>query len=88
MNNKQNLKKLSSLTGGQSLIRCLYNEGIRVIFGLPDVQMYHTIIPILDYPDMKFITTRHEQATTYMADGYARAGGKIEVPIGETPPPF
>ena len=79
MSNKQNLKKFSSLTGGQSLIRSLYNEGIRVIFGLPGVQMYHTIIPILDYPDMKFITTRHEQATTYMADGYARAGGKIGV---------
>ena len=63
-----------SMTGGQSLIHCLYKEGVRVIFGLPGVQMYHAIIPILDYPDMKFINTRHEQATTYMADGYARAG--------------
>ncbi len=79
MNNKKKLKKFRNLTGGQSLIRCLYKEGIRVIFGLPGVQMYHAIIPILDFPDMKFITTRHEQATTYMADGYARAGGKIGV---------
>ena len=39
------------MTGGQSLIRCLYKEGIRVIFGLPGVQMYHAIIPILDFPD-------------------------------------
>ena len=50
-----------------------------MIFGLPGVQMYHAVIPILDYPDMKFITTRHEQATTYMADGYARASGKVGV---------
>ena len=67
------------ISGGQSLINCLYNEGVRVIFGLPGVQIYHAVVPILDYPDMKFITTRHEQATTYMADGYARAGGNIGV---------
>ena len=69
----------SNITGGHSLINCLYEEGVRVIFGLPGVQMYNAIIPILDYPKMKFITTRHEQATTYMADGYARAVGKIGV---------
>ena len=28
---------------------------------------------------MQFITTRHEQATTYMADGYAKASGKVGV---------
>ncbi len=59
------------ITGGESLINCLYNEGVRVIFGLPGVQMYHAVVPILDYPDIKFITTRHEQATTYMEDVYA-----------------
>lgn len=67
------------ITGGESLINCLYNEGVRVIFGLPGVQMYHAVVPILDYPDIKFITTRHEQATTYMADGYARASGNVGV---------
>jgi acetolactate synthase-1/2/3 large subunit len=39
--------------------------------------MYHAVTPILDFPDMRFVTTRHEQATTYMADGYARASGKV-----------
>src|SRR5439155_4249502 len=28
-----------------------------------------------DEKDIRFIATRHEQATSYMADGYARAGG-------------
>ena len=77
MKNKKNRPK--SMSGGQALIHCLYNEGVRVIFGLAGVQMYHAIIPILKYPNMKFITTRHEQATTYMADGYARAGRRIGV---------
>jgi len=69
------------MTGGQALINSIYNEGVRVVFGLPGVQTYHAVIPILDYPDMQFITTRHEQATTYMADGYARASGKIGVSL-------
>ena len=74
---KKYLKK--NITGGESLIRCLYKEGVRVIFGLPGIQLYHALAPILKYPNLKFITTRHEQATTYMADGYARAAGKIGV---------
>ena len=73
----KSLKK--NITGGQSLIRCLYKEGVRVIFGLPGIQLYHALAPILSYSNFKFITTRHEQATTYMADGYARASGKVGV---------
>ena len=69
----------TEMTGGQALINSLYEEGVKVIFGLPGVQMYHAVIPVLDYPDMKFITTRHEQATTYMADGYSRASGEVGV---------
>jgi len=76
MREKTSNKNSKSMTGGQSLIHCLYNEGVKVIFGLPGVQIYHAIIPILDYPDMQFITTRHEQATTYMADGYARVSNQ------------
>jgi len=79
MQKKISKKNIKTITGGRSLIRCLYNEGVKVIFGLPGVQIYHAIIPILDYPDIRFITTRHEQSTTCMADGYARAGGKIGV---------
>ena len=65
---------MAEMTGGQALIRSIYNEGVRVIFGLPGVQLYHAMDALYDMPDIRFITTRHEQATTYMADGYARAG--------------
>ena len=51
MREKTSKKNPKSMTGGQSLIHCLYNEGVKVIFGLPGVQIYHAIIPILDYPD-------------------------------------
>ena len=41
------------------------------------VQLYHLLDGLYDEPGIRFITTRHEQATSYMADGYARAGGGI-----------
>ncbi len=66
---------MPKMTGGQALMQSLYREGIRVIFGLPGVQLYHAIDALYDVPDIRFITTRHEQATTYMADGYSRASG-------------
>ena len=63
------------MTGGQALARSLYLEGVRVIFGLPGVQLYHALDGLQGEPGIRFITTRHEQATTYMADGFTRAGG-------------
>jgi acetolactate synthase I/II/III large subunit len=63
------------MTGGQALVRSLYNEGVRVVFGLPGVQLYGVMAALREDPRIRFINTRHEQATTFMADGYARAGG-------------
>ncbi len=65
------------MTGGQALARQLYREGVRVIFGLPGVQLYHLLDGLHEQSGIRFITTRHEQATTYMADGFSRAGGGI-----------
>ncbi len=65
------------MTGGQALARSLYREGVRVIFGLPGVQLYHALDGLAQEPGIRFISTRHEQATAYMADGYARASGGI-----------
>src|SRR5215831_17228932 len=70
-------KAMPKMTGGQALAKSLYREGLRVIFGLPGVQLYHLLDALYDEPSIRFITTRHEQATSYMADGYARAGGGI-----------
>ena len=58
------------------MAKSLYREGVRVIFGLPGVQLYHAMDGLYDEPGIRFITVRHEQATGYMADGYSRAGGE------------
>ena len=68
---------MARLSGGEALAKQLAREGIRVVFGLPGVQLYGAIAGLRDEPSITFITARHEQATTYMADGYARAGGGI-----------
>ena len=65
------------MTGGQALVKSLGREGVRVIFGIPGVQLYHVMDALYDDPEITFITTRHEQAAAYMADGYSRAGGGI-----------
>src|SRR3989454_5171548 len=64
------------MTGGEALARQLVREGVKIVFGLPGVQLYGALAGLRD-ERIRFITTRHEQATSYMADGYARAGGGI-----------
>ena len=65
------------MTGGQALAKSLVREGVRVVFGLPGAGQYEAIDGIYGEPDLTYISTRHEQSTSYMADGYARASGKI-----------
>jgi len=66
---------MARMTGGEALVKSLYREGVRVVFGLPGVQIYGVLAALRDEPGIRFVVTRHEQATSYMADGYARAGG-------------
>jgi acetolactate synthase-1/2/3 large subunit len=66
----------SASSGGDLLARQLRTEGVDTIFGLPGDQIMAALDALVDFPEIRYIVTRHEQATTYMADGYARAGGK------------
>ncbi len=72
---------MTKLSGGEALVQSLVREGVEVVFGLPGVQMYGIIAALRDEPSIRFIVTRHEQATTYMADGYARTTGKPGVAL-------
>lgn len=68
---------MAVMTGGEALVRSLVREGVRVIFGLPGVQIYGVLAALGAEKKIRFIVTRHEQATSYMADGYARASGQV-----------
>ncbi|MBT3995124.1 MAG: thiamine pyrophosphate-binding protein [Chloroflexi bacterium] len=70
---------MAKLSGGEALIKSLVREGVEVIFGLPGVQMYGIVAALRDEPSIKFVVTRNETSTTYMADGYARTTGRAGV---------
>ncbi len=68
------------LTGGQALARQLVIEGITDIFGIPGVQLDWAMDGLVEVRDqLTFRNTRHEQAATYMADGFARSSGRLGV---------
>ena len=69
------------MSGGEALARSLVREGVEVVFGIPGIQIYGIVAALRDEPGICMVTTRHEQATTYMADGYARASGKPGVAL-------
>ncbi len=63
------------MTGGQALARALVHEGVTVVFGVPGGGQYEAIDGLCCEPSISYISTRHEQAASFMADGYARASG-------------
>jgi acetolactate synthase I/II/III large subunit len=68
------------MTGGQAAVRSLVGEGVDALFGLPGVQLDWFFDALYDARDAIHVYhTRHEQATAYMADGYARTTGRIGV---------
>ena len=69
------------MSGGEALAKSLVAEGVEVVFGVPGIQIYGIVAALRDEPGIRMVTTRHEQATTYMADGYARASGKPGVAL-------
>ena len=60
------------------LVRCLENEGVRYIFGLPGEENLH-VLEAIKKSSIQFITTRHEQGAAFMADVYGRLTGKAGV---------
>jgi acetolactate synthase I/II/III large subunit len=77
---KKTVKPQKTMTGAEALIRCLEKHGVEYIFGLPG----GAAIPLFDAlyeSKIKTILVRHEQGATHMADGYARATGKVGVAL-------
>ena len=64
------------LTGGQALAKSLAQEGIKVVFGVPGAGQYEAVDGLYQESQIRYVSTRHEQATSYMADGYARVTGE------------
>lgn len=73
------------MTGAQAVLECLKREGVDVVFGLPG----GVLLPLYDAiynSEIRHILVRHEQGAAHMADGYARATGKVGVCIATSGP--
>lgn len=69
---------MGEMTTAELLVRCLENEGVEYVFGLPGEENLH-ILQALKSSSIQFITTRHEQGAAFMADVYGRLTGKAGV---------
>lgn len=63
-------------TGVQCLMDGLMKEGVTTLFGLPGGAVLDIFNGLYTTP-IEFVLTRHEQGATHMADGYARATGRV-----------
>lgn len=72
-------------TGAQILWECLELEGVTHVFGYPG----GAILPAYDalkHSKIHHVLVRHEQGAAHMADGYARASGRVGVAIATSGP--
>jgi len=68
---------MQRITGGRAVALALKTEGIDHIFGIVGTHDCPLFDGVYGDPDFKVVTVRHEQGASLMADGYARASGKI-----------
>jgi acetolactate synthase-1/2/3 large subunit len=74
------------LTGAEIIMECLLREGVHVMFGYPGGAILPTYDAMTKYPQLHHVLVRHEQGAAHMADGFARATGKVGVAIATSGP--
>lgn len=74
------------MNGAQVLIECLKKEGVEYIFGIPGGVLLAIYDALWGQNDIKHILVKHEQVAAHMADGYARATGKVGVCLATSGP--
>lgn len=70
---------MEKLSGASMIVRSLIDEGVKHIFGYPGGSVLDIYDALHQKSGIEHILVRHEQAAVHMADGYARATGKVGV---------
>lgn len=76
---------MAEMSGAEAFVKALEREGVETLFGVPG----GAVIPICDAlydADIRFVLARHEQGAAHMADGYARASGRVGVCLATSGP--
>jgi acetolactate synthase I/II/III large subunit len=80
---------MARISGGEALVRCLLQEGVRCVFGIPGGQLLPFIDAIARVGEpqgLRYVMTRHESAAAHMADAWARVTGEPAVCSGTIGP--
>ena len=74
------------LTGAQLMCRVLLEQGVELMFGYPGgaIMPFYHALP--EYPALRHVLVRHEQAAAHAADGFARASGRPGVCVATSGP--
>ena len=78
-------EKIMERKGAQIIWEVLTQEGVEVVFGYPGGAILPAYDAMLDYP-VRHVLVRHEQGAAHMADGYARASGRVGVAMATSGP--
>ena len=76
---------MNYMSGSRALVKALEREGVDVVFGIPG----GAIMPVYDEllnSGLRHVLARHEQSAAHMADGYARASGRVGVCMATSGP--
>jgi acetolactate synthase-1/2/3 large subunit len=68
-----------TMTGAKILVRSLLEEGVKTVFGLPGGAIIKTYDEIIQTPELQHVLVRHEAGAVHMAQGFARASGRVGV---------
>src|SRR5438874_12148039 len=74
------------MTGAKAMLEQLKREGVQLIFGYPGGAVIPIYDAIYEESDIRHVLVRHEQGAGHMAEGYARATGKVGVCLATSGP--
>ncbi|MCX6013082.1 MAG: thiamine pyrophosphate-binding protein [Chloroflexi bacterium] len=77
---------MANMLGKQAIMEILKKEGVEYLFGLPGTTELKFLDELSNHPDIKYILSMHEDVVVAMAEGYARASGKVAVANLHTAP--
>ncbi len=85
MTNPSSAPGVQRMTPSEALVETLVAQGVRDVFGIVG-SAYMDALDLFPAAGIRFIPTVHEQGAAHMADGYARAGGRHGVCVGQNGP--
>ena len=76
---------MTGIKGGELLARCLANEGVKLLFGLPCPEI-DPLLAALEGNGIRFFPVRHEAAGVHMAEGLYKTSGQVAAVVGNPGP--